>query len=59
MLKYLNLAVLLPSAKCYQNFIGLTWETVWGLITRLFYAHNITYEIQKERKMVFFFQLWH
>lgn len=54
MLKYLNLAVLLPSAKCYQNFIGSTWEVVWGLITRLFYTHNIVYEIQKERKMVFF-----
>lgn len=24
MLKYLNLAVLLPSAKCYQNFFGST-----------------------------------
>lgn len=54
MLKYLNLAVLLPTAKCYQNFIGSTWEIVWGLVTRLFYTHNIIYEIKKGRKMVFF-----
>lgn len=54
MLKYLNLAALLTSAKCYQNFTGLTWQIVWRLITWLFYTHNIIYKIQKERKMVFF-----
>lgn len=54
MLKYLNLAVLLPSAKCYPNFIGSTWEIVWGLVTRWFHTHSIMHEIQKERKVVFF-----
>lgn len=54
MLKYLNLAALLTSAKCYQNFIGLTWQIMWGLITWLFYTRNIIYKVQKERKVVFF-----
>lgn len=54
MLKYLNLAALLPSAKCYQKFISSTWEIVWGLITRWFYTHDIIHEVQKERKMIFF-----
>lgn len=54
MLKYLNLAVLLPSAKCYPDFIGSAWEIVWGLATSWFYTHSIVHEIQKERKVVFF-----